>query len=212
MKRLTPERHLTFFNLADALAEKGCALCALAQKAARDYLESMLYENVNDPATRRAIADSLGFCAEHAAMIRQTNDAFGIALLYESLCRDVSRRIEHGETPSVTNCPACKIQREAEERYASEFCSHIREADFRQKFEASDGFCLPHFAVVMRTLRDPDARTVVQSHHAKMLQKLADELKIFAEKHDYQRARTAVFGAESDAWQRALDKFAGAVR
>jgi hypothetical protein len=206
MSRRPPERHSTFFNLTDALAAKGCALCTLAAKAAEDNLGTTLYENVNDPVTRRALSASLGWCGTHADLARQLRDAFGIAMLYETLCRDVAARIEGGDRPAVTSCPVCKTVRETEARYIGEFCAHIDEPDFRQAFHASDGFCLAHFGQVMRAAPDI-ARSMVQSHQAKTFQMLADELKSFVKKHDYQN--TTAIGPEADAWQRALDKVAG---
>jgi hypothetical protein len=201
-----PERHNTFFNLTDALAAKGCAFCALAAKAAEDNLGATLYENVNNPDTRRALSASLGWCASHARLALQLRDAFGIAMLYEALCREIASRIESGDMPAVTSCPVCKTVRETEARYIGEFCGHIGEPDFRERFCASDGFCLAHFAQVMRAATD-GARSIVQSHQAKTLQMLAEELKSFVKKHDYQNS-TAI-GPEADAWLRALDKIAG---
>lgn len=129
MKKRTGERHTTYFNLTDALAEKGCALCLLAAKAAHDYLDAMLYENVNDIGTRKNMAASLGFCAPHAELARQMSDAFGVAILYEALCRDVITRIKNGETPRVGCCPVCRAAQDAEQRYVGEFCEHIGEID-----------------------------------------------------------------------------------
>ena len=207
MSRRSSERHTTFFNLTDALAAKGCALCALTAKAARDDLDAMLYENVNDPATRRALADSLGFCSAHAGLARELRDAFGIAMLYETLCRGLAARIENSDRPAPpTLCPVCKTAREAEARYVAEFCAHIGEPDFLQSFCESDGFCLAHFEQVMRVLPDA-ARPIVQAHQAKTFRTLADELKNFVKKHDYQN--TDAIGPEADAWCRALDKIAG---
>jgi hypothetical protein len=206
MNHHPPERHTTFFNLTDALAAKGCAFCALAAKAAADNLSATLYENVNDPVTRRALSASLGWCSTHADLARQLHDAFGIAVLYETLCRDVAARIDAGDRPAVTSCPVCNTVRETVVRYVTEFCAHFDEPDFRDKFHSSDGFCLPHYEQVMRTLPDV-ARSMVQSHQARTLRILADELKSFVKKHDYQS--TAAIGSEADAWQRALDKIAG---
>lgn len=62
----------------------------------------------------------------------------------------------------------------------------------------------------MRALRSRDSRAVVQSHQVNGFQSLAEQLRVFIEKHDYKKA--ASFGEESDAWLRALDKFTGKMR
>jgi hypothetical protein len=137
-------------------------------------------------------------------------DALGIAIIYESLCRDVANRIENGETPCVGKCPVCRAVAETEERYLSEFGARIGESDFQETFRSSDGFCLVHYGMVILALRDKNAHAIVQSHHASILRSLAEQLKLFIEKHDYKKS--AEFGAEADAWLRALDKFVGKMR
>jgi hypothetical protein len=66
MKHHLPERRSVIFNLLDALAENGGALCRLLAKAKHDTLDALLYENVNDPETREAMSVSLGSCPTHA--------------------------------------------------------------------------------------------------------------------------------------------------
>jgi len=210
MKPRPPERHSTFYNLADALGRPGCALCRLTAKAVQDDLNALLYENVNDPGARRAMTDALGFCAAHAGLAAQLNDAFGIAILYEALCREAAARTGRGEQPAQRDCPACRVARETGRRYADEFCGRLGETDLREKFLASDGFCLAHFQIVAQRITDEAARALVQSHQAATFRALADQLAAFIKKHDYKQ--TAPFGPEADAWQRALEKFAGRIQ
>jgi hypothetical protein len=210
MKKRTGERHTTFFNLTDALAETGCAFCVLTAAAAHRYLEAMLYEYVNDPGTRKAMATSLGFCPAHARLAREARDALGVAILYEALCRGAASRIRKGHMPLVGFCPVCRAEADAEQRYVRAFSTHIVEKDFEAQFLASDGFCLSHFQSVCESLADNAARELVRTHQAKTLETLAAQLRLFAEKHDYRN--TTEFGPEGDAWQRALEKLAGKLR
>jgi hypothetical protein len=202
------ERHTTFFNLFDMLAEKDCALCRLVAKAAHDSLDSLLYENVNDPGTRDAMSASRGFCAAHAELATHMSDALGVAMLYETLCREAADHVTRELPMAATQpCPICRAATDAEERYIAEFCLRIGEPDFRERFLASDGFCLPHFQRVITRIRAKATRGIVRAHEAGTLLALADQLHVFVEKHDYKKSAT--FGAEAIAWLRALEKFSG---
>ncbi|HTS16091.1 MAG TPA: DUF6062 family protein [Verrucomicrobiae bacterium] len=208
MKRPPPERHTTFFNLMDAMAEEGCALCRLVARAEHDALDALLYENVNDPGTRDALSASLGFCPAHAELATQMSDAFGIAVLYEALCRDAAARITRGQSLETAKpCPICRAAGAGEDRYLGEFCLRVSEPEFRDRFLASEGFCLPHFQRVAAMIRDPATGETVRAHVAATLLTLADELRAFIDKHDYKKA--AAFGPEATAWLRALEKFSG---
>jgi hypothetical protein len=208
MKRRPPERHTTFFNLMDAMAEKGCALCRLVAKAEHDSLDSLLYENVNDPGARQAMSASRGFCAAHAELATHMSDAFGIAMLYETLCREAAGRITGGLTLEAAKpCPICRAAADAEDRHIGEFCLRMSEPDFRERFLASEGFCLPHFQKLAAMIRDKAIGQIVGAHEAATLLALADQLRVFIDKHDHKRP--AAFGAEATAWLRALEKFSG---
>ncbi len=208
MKRRPPERHTTFFNLMDAMAEKGCALCRLVARAEHDALVALLYENVNDSGTREAMSASRGFCPAHAELATHMSDAFGIAMLYEALCREAAGRITRVlslEAPKP--CPICRAAMNAGDRSIAEFCLRMSEPDFRERFLASEGFCLPHFQKVAAVIRDQATGEIVRAHESATLLALADQLRVFIDKHDYKRP--AAFGAEAIAWLRALEKFSG---
>jgi len=203
-----PERHTAFFNLFDALAENGCALCRLAAKAAHDSLDSLLYENVNDPGTRQALSASHGFCVAHAELATHMSDALGVAMLYETLCREAANRVARELPMGATQpCPICCAAADVNERYLAEFCLRIGESDFHERFLASDGFCLPHFQRVITMVHDKATGGIVRAHEAKTLLALADQLHVFVKKHDYKRESD--FAAEGASWLRALEKFVG---
>lgn len=80
--------------LQHAMRQPGCPLCRLQQEAEARYLENLLWENVNDPATRAQWAAGLGFCKRHAWQLqrleaRRYGDGLGNAILYEDLLQRV---------------------------------------------------------------------------------------------------------------------------
>jgi hypothetical protein len=211
MSRRPSERHTTFFNLFDALVEKECALCHLVAKAGHDALDALLYENVNDPGTREAMSASHGFCAAHAELATSMSDALGVAMLYETLCREAANRVTQELPMAATQpCPICRVAAGAEERYIAEFCLRVDESDFRERFLASDGFCVPHFQRVITMIPDMATGGIVRAHEAKMLLALADQLHVFVEKHSYKNE--SGFAAEGVSWLRALERLAGKIK
>jgi hypothetical protein len=59
-------RTMSFYDLSNALPQPGCAVCRLKAAATQRYLDSMLWESVNDPGLRHDIRQARGFCHEHA--------------------------------------------------------------------------------------------------------------------------------------------------
>src|SRR6266545_1405388 len=91
-----PGKFIRFFRLVDACDRPGCPVCRCLVADARQYLDSLLYERVNDPDTRRRLHASWGFCSWHAWMLREVSDpAFGSAIMYEDFLRAAIQRFEH---------------------------------------------------------------------------------------------------------------------
>jgi hypothetical protein len=81
MKR-KPEEHLPYFTVLEAFQKaKGRAMCELEADAARRYLDSLLYESVNDPGVRENLIRSKGYCLRHAHLLLGFKDGLGTAIL-----------------------------------------------------------------------------------------------------------------------------------
>src|SRR6266567_9497185 len=95
MTDLTNAKFIGFFRLIDACDGAGCPVCRCVVADSRQYLDTLLYEQVNDPETRSRLRASWGFCNWHAWMLREaSNPAFGSAILSENMVRVVIRRFE----------------------------------------------------------------------------------------------------------------------
>lgn len=53
---------LTLVHLEEALQKPGCPICRLGDEAARRSVDGFLWENVNDPESRRPLQEAYGFC------------------------------------------------------------------------------------------------------------------------------------------------------
>ena len=221
------DKHLSYFNLLDALGEEGCPICSLLKKTSDKFRADFLYEQVNDPKVRQEVRASLGFCNACSWEFRNSGDAFGISIIYQDLLGLVSENIkkisEAGHSAAKTlnlflkeiqeklkrdNCLVCKARLEAEKRYVSTFLKNFSEPEFYSAFKNSFGLCLPHLIAVIRDCRNEDMRNKILAIEQRKIDSLVQELSEFQRKHDY-RFSEENFGSEKDSWVRAIEKMVG---
>jgi len=87
-------RTMSFYDLRDALAQPGCAVCRLRVDAADRFLENLLWESVNDPARRREIRQARGFCREHAWGLVRAGASLGVAIVMRDVLQSVLEVLE----------------------------------------------------------------------------------------------------------------------
>jgi hypothetical protein len=93
MKR--SEGATSFFELRDALAGSGCALCHLKTQSADGFLGSLLWESVNDPAKRREIRLARGFCYEHSWALVRASASVGVAIITRDVLQSLLASLEN---------------------------------------------------------------------------------------------------------------------
>jgi len=93
-RRGVTDKFFGFFRLLDACALNGCPACRLVEDDGRRYLDALVYEQVNDPDTRRCIRAAWGFCNWHTWMLLEIPNApSSAAILYGDLLRVVLDRL-----------------------------------------------------------------------------------------------------------------------
>jgi hypothetical protein len=85
-------------DLRSAMRQPGCPICRIRDEAEHKYLYFLLWENVNDGATRMQIIRSLGFCPRHTWQMGRMEthhfgDAFGNSIIYENVVEVVRKRL-----------------------------------------------------------------------------------------------------------------------
>lgn len=93
---LTP---FSYFDLLEACALPGCPVCRLEVGVVTNYLDGMLYENVNDPETQASLRKSTGLCREHAWRLTEisSSPALGIAILYRPVAREIADELQRNQ-------------------------------------------------------------------------------------------------------------------
>jgi hypothetical protein len=209
-----------------------CAVCQLTSRSVTRWLRAFLAEYVNDTATRETVRRAGGFCAAHTRQLAALGDSLAIAILYSDLARLTRERWDQSTkknrfTKSLTfflgrwrifkpssaslpaPCPACVAENEAQTRYVTSLADGLSKEGLSktgvwEAMQANGGLCVPHIQQIM-THATPDAALRLLQLETQRLSDLQAELEEIVRKNDY-RFRGETWGAEKDAWRRALDK------
>jgi hypothetical protein len=201
-------------------AESACAVCCLVRRSVARSLRAFFAEFVNDPQAREKLRRARGFCAEHTALLATLGDALAVAILYSDLARLTRERWQEGFAGKASGgrkglrldwrreatlpCPACQDAQEAEARYGSALAVGLRDERVWKALEAGCGLCVAHVEQVLARALPAHAARLRQLEAGK-LAALEAELDEIVRKNDY-RFRGEAWGAERDAWLRALQK------
>lgn len=208
-----------YFDLLDAMQEKGCPVCTLLTRDANKLLNTILYEYVTEPQTHAEFRASLGLCNVHGWQLTEQGNVMSIAVLYSAVVDEAFKQSDDIETPRMRGlfnrnsnhaldpdapCPACKKIDENEARYISVFADKLDDDRLLNAFKTSDGLCVDHFKQVT-SLDAPPEFVAVQREK---WQSLYAELQEFIRKYDPTKADSAI-GEEGDSWLRAVRDMAG---
>jgi hypothetical protein len=227
---MQPSRHTTYHEVVDALERGGCPVCDLAERSVRHQLESLSYEQVNDPGVREELRAARGFCRRHAwQFLRMGGTVFGAAIIYNDVLRTVRRELpswsagrrgddgllggllgsgRRGRNPESAKCPTCRTEAGAEARYLETIVEHATDPAFRARYEATDGLCIPHLLDALDRA-DDDVSGFLKQAIERKLGPLLQDLGEFIRKHDYRFRKEGWQGREAEAPGRAVRLAAG---
>lgn len=230
------DKSFTYFALLEAFGKKGCPVCRFMAEFSLTYLGAFFYEQVNDVGLRQKLRASRGFCNWHAWQARQiASSALGVAIVANDLITEEMTRLDkllrgptitrpqHGALDKVALksiwafrrgwqqkevCPACQVILEHERHALETILNFLHDQDFAHRFEPSAPLCILHTTRVIETQsRHPQLRRLIGLQHRKYAH-LVGELDEFRRKHDYRFTHES-WGAESDAWLRAIELLVG---
>lgn len=226
-----------YYDLRQAFGQPGCALCRLLAQAADGYIDSLLWELVNDPALRAELNESRGYCREHAWLLVRYGASLGAAIMMKDIIDTLLRVAEAGkfEPPSFSfrqlfnaaqpnsaaaklaadlapqkPCPVCLKIESSESYYLAALRQHLTGPDtLAPAYRASNGLCLPHFRRVLASTTDAETFTSLVEAQKEVWQRLSADLGEFIRKKDH-RFQHENYGAEGDSWLRAIEAVVGA--
>lgn len=217
------------FEVREALEHPGCAVCRLALRSVGRFLQSVAYEQVNDPGLRADMRAARGFCNQHAfRWLREAHNVLGTALIY----RDILQHALQSESKASTglnghrsallrallgadqrtathaNCPARRTQHEAEKRYLGALLASAAVDENTQcAVERSQGLCERHFAWALAC--GGLGADLVAERTRRILEVLVGELDEVIRKEDYEFRDEPRTDSERTASRRAITWAAG---
>lgn len=155
--------------LTDAVNKKcGCVLCILEEDMEKKAVDYFLGPSLMEP-DGRMVTNEKGFCRRHINMLLKSGNRLGLALTLETHTDAAAKKLntvkKKGLFSSKTDyseiqdsieklclsCALCdKLNAQIEAAARNLVFLIDTESDFKEKFDASDGLCLPHSATVLR--------------------------------------------------------------
>jgi hypothetical protein len=218
-----------------------CAFCNMARKLETEAVDYALGPAYMEDDIRME-TNRLGFCRRHYEEMYGKENKLGLALLahthLQQLNRDLDRLLQEGptakplfggkKTPDSVekaaayleevdrSCFICRKVAQTFTRYVDTFFYMWQQGGIQGEVARADGFCLPHFALLLRTGRQKlnpkaygDFTAALAPLQRKALQTLEADLDWFIKKFDY-RNSSEPWKNSKDAVPRALLKIASA--
>lgn len=223
---------LPHHKLVEALREQeeGCAVCRLVNQTGRRYLESLLYEDVNDPGVQAAFRKSLGFCSRHAYLMVGVGDGLGTSILYRAATRELLETLSQipdvpkprarlrallgrpsKEEPAVPEpgrgCIVCRSEESAEETYLQALLGSAEDGSLDGLLEGPGAVCVRHLSrasVLAEGWLPPGLVEVTR----RALKDLEADLSLYIRHSNYDH-KDEPWGEERDSWKRVVAKMLG---
>ncbi|MBI2941350.1 MAG: hypothetical protein HYY04_13020 [Chloroflexi bacterium] len=158
-------RHSHVYDLLEALAGPGCPVCALVRRTSWRYLDTLAYENVNDPGIRARLRAAHGFCNRHAwAFLDEQREALGTAIIARDVLRTLSNTTDWVMSRLAAAmacrgpCPTCAAEQTTAAHVLGTLAETLAEEDVAIAYRRSDGLCVPHLLQTASLPREADRR------------------------------------------------------
>src|SRR5688572_25834518 len=140
------EKFTSYFNLLEQLRDPACPICAQTHKSLRGFLDTYLYEGVNDDTNWNRLSAAGGWCARHSRQLESFSDGLAVALFYRHLIR---KRIAALGAPKKGGwffskedrppCPGCGYESDIEQGQLRLLSQALAEAEFYAAMERHPG-------------------------------------------------------------------------
>lgn len=200
-----------------------CEICAHVGKLCFDFLSHYQYELATDPGAQARHAQRGGFCALHTWQYWGLASPRGVCIAYPALLERLSERfhelaasalapqaaaagVEAGLATRQT-CPLCQERAKAEQQAVDAILQRLRTGN-PAAFDSLSAICVPHHRQLLVAMDDDATRRKVLTRQAEILDRLAEDMRRYATKHDGIR-RSLASEEEMRAGQVAISIVAG---
>lgn len=165
---------ISIIKLEEAIKKDGCPICRRGHESGIRWIESLLWEYINDSGTRERFYKSIGLCNQHTRMLAavemsSSGPVLGVCMLYRGLSQKISQELQTIQKPgkdlsfwqelinefkpaqpllpaAKLPCPACEAAEKAEESALHAFFEALDQQDdaFMKIYRSYTGICLRH--------------------------------------------------------------------
>lgn len=191
-----------------------CPLCEIEAVAEEQFLHEFLNDAVMEETTRLKV-NKTGFCAHHFDMLFNRQNKLSVALQISTRTSNIISGIE--EVKSVKqakkqaeallkekdSCIICNLLEDSMKKYYKTVAQlFMREKDFYKSMISTKGFCLKHYAMLLKYsasagFAKKDYLSLLSSLQVKNLKRVQGDLDDFCDKHDYRNALKPMGNAET---------------
>ncbi len=203
---------------------RSCEICANVDEALWGFLRRYQYQLVADAGERERFAGRSGFCPFHIWEYRAIASPYGTCVGFPPLLDRLAGRLRKAASSGRSgflasavgaaqpagrdDCAMCAVRDKAEARAISVLAGRFRKsAD--ETLAGLSAVCLTHLGMLAEALTDDSSLLrALAAHHAELLERVAEDMRAFALKHDAVR-RPLETREEQTAAERALVLLAG---
>ncbi|MBQ3116507.1 MAG: hypothetical protein IJC07_05710 [Clostridia bacterium] len=191
-----------------------CPLCEIQKIVEEQFLHEFLNDAVMEENTRITVGKK-GFCSRHFDMLFTRQNKLSVALqigtraevlqnyMGEIKSAKQAKKLAEQIDDASKRCVICSLTEDSMVKYYKTIAQMFtKEKDFFKSIISSKGFCLHHYAELLRYssfagfMKD-EYVSVLSSTQNRNFNRLSSELKTFCDKHDYRRALEPLGDAET---------------
>lgn len=191
-----------------------CPLCEIKNVVEEQFLYEFLNDAVMEETTRLKVGQ-LGFCYRHFDMLFKRQNKLSVALQIDTrakvlmpLLSDIksagsAQKVSKQLKESEKSCIICGLTEESMVKYYKTIAQmFVREKDFYKTLFSSKGFCLDHYAELLKYSKSAGFATkeyvaLISGVQKRNMERLLSELKRFCDKHDYRNALEPLGSSET---------------
>lgn len=191
-----------------------CPLCEIETVAEEQFLHEFLNDAVMEDDTRVKVGEK-GFCDKHFDMLFNRQNKLSVALqagtraeklaplFGEIKSAGAAKKQAEKIEKSLSTCAICEVLEESMVKYYKTVAQlFIREKGFLKTLLSCKGFCLKHYAELLRYssaagFATKEYLSVLSSVQSRNFERVREDLNKFCLKHDYRNANEPLGKAET---------------
>jgi len=166
-----------------------CQLCEQITQAFFEFLCRFQHAVVTEPGELERFVVNGGFCARHFWLYRAIAAPRDICVALAPLLMNLSAQLRAAAVdaatathPTPARCHMCRMQEQIETRTLADIV--IKNSAAGSMRSTVPALCMPHLRIISSGLEDPALSASLFTEHARALDRLAEDLRRYALKHD----------------------------